>query len=83
MVNGPAEIRTIGAPSSPRLASVDETACLAVEGCGSAAPRQIAPVMKLIPATEMKRDRIGVTNGTRQTIDQPLSFTIDLLVATA
>jgi hypothetical protein len=54
-VNGPAGIRTIGAPSNPRLASVDETACPAVEGCGSAAPRQIAHVMKLIPVHNIVR----------------------------
>ena len=49
IVNGPAGIRTIGTPSNPRFTSTDKTACPTFESCGSGAPRQITPVIKLIP----------------------------------
>lgn len=62
MVNGPAGIGTIGAPSSPRLASTDETACPPFEGCGSTAPRQTTPVTRPIPAHNIdRRSRIAIS----------------------
>src|SRR3979409_2613247 len=49
MVNGPAAMKTIGAPSRPRPTSTDETGWLSFEDCGSATPRQPIPMTKLIP----------------------------------
>src|SRR4029077_2725605 len=49
MMKGPAAMKTIGAPSRPRLASTDETGWLSFEDCVSATPRQPIPMTTLIP----------------------------------
>ena len=49
MVKEPAGINTIGPPSKPCLAPIDGTSGPTFECCGSAAPRQMTPIITLIP----------------------------------